>query len=52
MTYTAFIFRDCDLLAVKIGLKRRHAFRLRNQIRERGLRWDVWLRPEPKDDDR
>jgi hypothetical protein len=52
LTYTAAIFRDADILSVKTGLKRRHAFRLRSQIRERGFRWDVWLQLErPSRDD-
>ena len=46
MTYTAAIFRDADILSVRTGLKRRHAFRLRTQIRERGFRYDVWLQLE------
>jgi hypothetical protein len=54
LTYTAAIFRDADILSVKTGLKRRHAFRLRSQIRERGFRWDVWLQVErpSRDDER
>ena len=43
MTYTAFVFYDCNIRRVFRGIPRRHAMRLRAQVRERGFRWEVWL---------
>ena len=45
-SYTAIVFHDSSIRRVVVGLKRRHAFKFRSLVRDRGFRWDVWLYPE------